>query len=147
MGRKEHSGRTDQRKAALKRKADAHKLLDKDEREHARGAMYLGGYAIECKLKSIAMEVYGCWTFDQLADEWQVSEDVVYSHGLEALATRLPLYNRMKKDSKTWRDFAGLVNRWRPSWRYDPKDWSVDAAETFLDAVDRVYKWLESNKC
>ena len=145
MGRKEHSGRTAQRKAGLKRKADAHALLETEQREHARGAGYLGGYAVECKLKAIAMEIHGCWTLDELAGEWQVNEDVIYSHGLEALAKRLPLYNRMRT-SEVWRDFAGHVNRWRPSWRYDPQDWSVAAAQTFLDAVDRVYKWLESNR-
>jgi hypothetical protein len=49
------------RKAALKRRSDAWALLDAEGR-HARGAGYLGGYAIEWKLKAIAMEVFGCWT-------------------------------------------------------------------------------------
>ena len=58
MTRRKHSGRTDLRKAALKRKADAWALLTAKgpaNGRHARGAGYLGGYAIECKLKAIAM--------------------------------------------------------------------------------------------
>jgi hypothetical protein len=146
MGRREHSGLTDQRKAALKRKRDARALLERENGRHARGAGYLGGYAVECKLKAIAMEIFHCWTLDELAQRLKVSEDLVYQHGLEAIAKHLPLYNRMQR-SEIWRDFAGLVNQWRPSWRYNPRDWSPQAARTFLIAVDRVYAWLESNRC
>ncbi len=58
MSRREHEGRTDMRKAALKRRADAWALLQTGKAQHARAAGYLGGYAIECKLKAIAMEIY-----------------------------------------------------------------------------------------
>ena len=44
----ETENRINLRKAALQRKNDAHALLEK---QRWRGAMYLGGYAIECKLK------------------------------------------------------------------------------------------------
>lgn len=143
--KRQYNGRTNLRKAALKRKADAWALLECGK-AHARGAIYLGGYAIECKLKAIAMEVYSCWTLDQLAKEWKVDDKVVYAHGLESLAKRLPLYDRFSRSS-VWKDFSGHVNRWKPSWRYDPKPYAVKDAKDFLDAVGRVYKWLESNQC
>ena len=92
------------------------------------------------------MEVFGCWTLDQLARKWRVSEKEVYTHGLEVFVRRLPLYERFRT-STVWRDFAGHVNRWRVDWRYDPSDWSEEAASTFLLAVDKVYAWLESNRC
>jgi hypothetical protein len=139
MGRRVHHGLTDLRKAALKRRADAWALLHA-EQKHARAAGYLGGYAIECKLKAIAMEIFNCWTLEQLAQKLQVNEQEVYSHGLEALAMQLPLYGKLQR-SHVWRDFAGSVNQWRVSWRYNPSDWSDDSARAFLEAVDRVYTW------
>lgn len=142
---KAHIGQTELRKASLKRKRDAWALL-KQGRLHARGAAYLGGYAIECKLKALAMEVHDCWTLDQLRAKRGLAEADVYTHGLEALAmTAMPAgFYRRLRESRVWRDFAE-VNAWRPDWRYDPNDWTKAGAERFLTAVDRVYQWLESN--
>lgn len=111
---------------------------------HTRGAAYLGGYAIECKIKAIAMEIYDCWTLDQLATKWRVSDRDVYTHGLEALLARLPFYDRFRA-SQTWRFFS-VVNQWRPSWRYSPLPIGLERAGEFLQAVDRVYNWLEANR-
>ncbi|HEY8751323.1 MAG TPA: hypothetical protein VIM11_25290 [Tepidisphaeraceae bacterium] len=144
MARDDFQGVSEQRKAALKRKRDAWALLEKGP-SHARGAMYLGGYAIECKLKSIAMEIYRCRTLAQLAIRLRLKDSEVYSHGLEASAKNLPLYGRLQK-SPVWRDFSSYVNRWRPSWRYDPNDFTSAHAEAFLQALDRVYHWLDSNQ-
>jgi len=138
-------GVSDQRKAAHKRRLDAWALL-RAGRVHAHCAMYIGGYAIECKLKSVAMETFGCRTLSQLARKLDLDDASVYSHGLEALAILLPLYSTLKRSS-AWRDFAGEVNRWRPSWRYDPNDIELSKATTFLEAVDRLYHWLDSNQC
>lgn len=114
MSHREHSGRTDQAKAALKRKSDAHALLDPGDGAHGRRAAYLAGYAIECKLRAIAMEAAGVWTLDQLAEKWKVDERQVYEHGLEVFAKRFGLYDKLCK-SHVGRDFAGQVNQWRPS--------------------------------
>ena len=54
MARNEYHGVSEQRKAAFKRKRDAW-ALHASGPKHARGAMYIGGYAIECKLKSICI--------------------------------------------------------------------------------------------
>lgn len=148
MGRRDHHGRSDLRKAAVKRLLDA-KALHARGRAHGRGAMYLAGYAIECKLKAIALEVYNCWTLEGLAAKWGVQEQDVYTHGLEAFASRLPLY-RALRSSDQWVAFARLVNRWRPSWRYDPTDPVVerqrDEAGDFIQAVNRLFQWLDANQ-
>jgi hypothetical protein len=143
---------SEQRKAAIKRLRDARFLINQQEVQswrdqagkHARGAMYLAGYAIECKLKAIAMETFRCRTLEELRIKLRIDERDIYTHGLELLATRLRLSSRLRK-SRVWRDF-GEVNRWRPSWRYDPKDWNNGLALEFLEAVERVYYWLESNR-
>jgi hypothetical protein len=75
----------------LKRLRDAQFLLGDEPDDphkrysHARGAGYLAGYAIECKAKAIAMEVFDCWTLEELAASWDVDENQVYAHGLEAI--------------------------------------------------------------
>lgn len=107
--------------------------------------MYIAGYAVECKLKAIAMEVNGCRDLEELRKRWRVSEQEIYTHGLEALARRLPLYTRFRR-STAWRSFAAQVNRWRPSWRYDPHDHLNSSAAQFIDAVRDVYNWLEANR-
>jgi hypothetical protein len=145
MGRHDFDGRTDLRKAALKRRSDAWVLL-RAGRDHARAAMYLGGCAIECKLKAIAMEVHDVWTLRDLARVWRVSEDEVYSHGLEALLEHLPALRDRLREGPVWRRFAGFVNKWRASWRYNPWNAKEAEAKTFLEAVDSVYKWLEANR-
>lgn len=115
-------------------------------KEHARGAGYLGGYAVECKLKAIALEVYDCWHLDELARKWKVSDQEVYTHGLEAILRHLPVYEKFKASPMWPRDFASQVNLWRVEWRYNPHDWPLDMAEAFLQSVERVYNWLEANR-
>lgn len=158
MHRNEHMGRSDQRKAALRRKADAWALLrgqiwanDKKAIDilhiHTRGAVYLGGYAIECKLKAVAMEAYDCWNLDDLIQKCRVDERDVYTHGIEAFFSQhLPALYRRFKSSDCWKVFASKVNRWRPSWRYNPKNLPREEAVSFMEAVDSIYNWLESNK-
>ena len=154
MARVDYSGRTDQRKAAIRRLADA-KTLVSEGAPHRQGGMYLAGYAIECRLKAIAMEVFGCWSLSELAAKWAVDDSEVYTHGLETLAARLPLYGNLQRSpvygnlqrSPVWRDFANYVNRWKPSWRYNPREPKETHAAAFMNAVERVFKWLESNQC
>jgi hypothetical protein len=151
MGREEYNGITSQSLAALKRLRDARKLLSAEPSSrwlkakglHARGAMYLAGYAIERKLKAAGMEIFGCHTLSELAVKLRVDEREVYTHGLEAIARRLPFWNRLRH-GRVYADFS-LVNTWRPSWRYDPHDWPNSRASVFLSAVTRVYDWLDQN--
>ena len=145
MARFDFSGRTEIRKAAAKRVSDARTLIRAGDGQR-RGAMYLAGYAVECRLKAIAMEIYNCWTLRQLAAHWEVDNERVFTHALEAFAQRLPLWNSLKA-SGVWRDFAGEVNQWNPAWRYNPREPSSERAEAFLDAVERVVQWLDSNRC
>jgi hypothetical protein len=143
MTRKDFQGRTEMLKAAMKRLADAQVLLQ-NEKPHGQGAKYLGGYAVECKLKVIAMEIYDCWKLDELASKMKVTEQDIYTHGLKALARLLPLYQRLQQ-SDVWEDF-NLVNQWRPSWRYNPEDVSPGEAQSFIESVKRVKNWLKANR-
>lgn len=145
MAKNQHNGRTDQRKSALKRLRDAQKLYNTDG-PHLRCSMYIAGYAIECKLKAIAMEIHEVWTLSELAEKQKVSENDIYTHGLEALASNLPLWYNLQK-SDVWWDFVKHVNHWKVSWRYNPNEPTREDAESFMNAIERVYKWLDSNRC
>lgn len=156
MSKADFSGVTEQRKAGQKRLRDAKALLGRPNSAdwankkgpHARGAMYLAGYAVECKIKAIAMEVHSCRTLAQLVTALGVDEQNVFDHWLEALLGHLPtLKARMQQDKGTWHAFAGRVNSWRVSWRYDPEDHLNGIAADFVDAIEKVYNWLESHRC
>lgn len=66
MSRDAHSGISEQRKASVHRMTDAEKLF---EAERWRGAMYLAGYSLECRLKCRLMEKLQCPTLQQLESE------------------------------------------------------------------------------
>jgi hypothetical protein len=144
--RRGNDGRTDLWKAAIHRRADAWALLGSGP-GHARGATYLGGYAIECRLKAVAMEIYGSRTLRGLAERLKVGEDEVYTHGLEALLNHMPqtLRENLRSTDEVWRAFTA-VNRWRPSWRYEPHPFDARDAKDFLKAVDAVFHWLDRNR-
>lgn len=112
--------------------------------------MYLAGYAIECMIKSIAMEAYGCSTLEALKDQLGLTDHDIYIHRLEGLILRIMPQGSLDRlrQGPAGRAFITQVNTWQPSWRYDPADVSPAKAEVFLDAVDAVYvySWLETNR-
>lgn len=141
-----HQGITDQTRAAINRRRDARSLLRQGEL-HTRGAMYLAGYAIECKVKAKAMERNRATTLGELRSKLNLKEDQVYSHGLESLIEDL-LPNGVGKrlrEGHARTPFVSQVNRWSPQWRYDGGNPPIADAKKFLDAVDEVWEWLESN--
>jgi hypothetical protein len=97
-------------------------------------------------LKAIAMEAHGVNSISALAEAWKVPDATLLSHDLEALANALSLVPKLRQ-SPVRVDFFAWVARWRPHWRYDPGDWTAANARRFLDAVERVYWWLDANRC
>lgn len=125
---------------------DASALLD-DGPAHSRGAMYLAGYAIECKIKAKAMELHGCATLSELRAQLRLSSENVYSHALESLVTDLLPKGTKNRLFGGWArvPFITQVNTWSPNWRYDPSIPGVPKARQFLEAIDVVWNWLENN--
>jgi hypothetical protein len=141
-----HQGITEQAKAAFHRKRDSRALFD-DGANHTRGAMYIGGYAIECKIKAKSMEIYRCRSLTELRSKRDLSEDQVFIHGLESLIVNL-LPNDVSerfREGSAWRAFISQVNHWSPQWRYSQNNPTPEVARNFLDAVDEVWDWLETN--
>lgn len=139
-------GITDQRRAALKRREDARVLFEQGE-QHFMGAMYLGGYTVECNLKWLLMEINRVNTLKELAEKLQVDDSILYTHKLEALINILPGdYSWRFRISDVWRDFRTEISHWSPEWRYSPKIQSKENAENFLNAVDNISTWLKNNR-
>ena len=95
---------------------DARALLD-DGPAHSRGAMYLAGYAIECKIKAKAMELHGCATLSELRAQLRLSSENVYSHALESLVTDLLPKGTKNRLFGGWArvPFITQVNTWSPT--------------------------------
>jgi len=84
MARKQHSGVTDQRKASIHRMEDAQVLF---RGRRWRGAMYLAGYAVECRLKYKLMQKWNCFTLEELEKRLAsrgVSQSL-FTHNLDTL--------------------------------------------------------------
>lgn len=146
MTRESHHGVTEQMKAGRHRLLDARTLLDNGR---WRGAMYIGGYAVECLLKAKLMRVFGCHHLAELQLELRkrgiLAEDAtVYLHSLQDLMNLTMQMHRLRQDPAIRARFRE-ANRWVPAWRYSPDRASRDQAESFLGAVESVCRWIDNN--
>src|SRR5438128_1270014 len=135
MALRDYHGRTDLLRASRKRLSDARTLLSAG-RLHSLGAAYMAGYAVECMIKAVAMEVYHCWTLQELAANLKIDERDIYTHGLEILLRHLPSYNRFIRSDVGRLHFAARVVQWRVSWRYNPLNWETEKARLFIESCE-----------
>jgi hypothetical protein len=146
MPRETHHGVSEQSKASQHRRDDAQVLLNA---ARWRGAMYLGGYSVECLLKSRLMKMFECRTLLKLDEELKergliAAEATMYTHQFESLLRVTGHLDRLRQDAKLWPSFA-IVNRWVPAWRYDPDLSKREEAEDFFEALDKITSWIRAN--
>jgi hypothetical protein len=147
MARYLYGGRTEQAKAAIRRESDAKVLR---EEQHWRGAMYLLGYVVECKLKCCLMDKYRAFSLEQL--ERKVAERFgdgirsieVKTHKIVALFDLLgkDLLGRM--DPETRRAYH-RCSRWRTDWRYDPDQGNETECASFFEDAKRFLTFISRN--
>ncbi len=111
--------------------------------------MYLGGYALECLIKSRLMQKFECRTLRGLDEELKergliAAESSMYTHQFESLLRVSGHLDRLRRDPKIWSSFS-IVNRWVPAWRYDPDLSKPEEAEDFFEALDRISSWIRAN--
>ncbi|MBL8614457.1 MAG: hypothetical protein JNM72_02500 [Deltaproteobacteria bacterium] len=147
MPKYHHSGRTEQTKAAMKRRSTARRL---QAQRRWRGAMYLAGYSVECKLKARLMEVYGLHTLEQL--ELEVERRLgrpvsLFTHSIEVLFGLTGARERLLRDPKRLAALRSYqtCNAWRPAWRYSADDGTEDACTTFMGAVEEFGQFIDHN--
>jgi hypothetical protein len=130
--------------AAIQRLQDSRVLLAGDRYV---GAMYLGGYVIECSLKYLICSRYN---LEHLEDwEQQVARRTgrvpgltgIKGHLLEALLEQAGLTEALRRDSRAYQHFK-TVNQWYVGLRYYSGRGNADSANYFLEAVESLYGWL-----
>ncbi len=146
MNRDLHNGISEQANASHQRLEDAKVLLNASR---WRGAMYIGGYAVECLLKTKLMQIYDCKNLGELEDLLRQrsilsAHRTVFTHQLEDLLRLAPGYNRLMQN----RDVLSLfnkVNQWTPNWRYTSKQANRREATEFMTSIERFMHWIDNN--
>ena len=142
-----YGGRTELSKAAVQRRRDAWVLL---AAHRWRGAMYLAGYAVECKLKVQLMERYNCFDLNRLEDKIEAVTGrrpnlaTVRGHNLEYLMGFSGSWERLRQNRDVYRCFV-VCNTWDHRWRYRGDLGKQQEARRFMECVDRLYDWLSHN--
>ena len=108
------------------------RFLFKHGRWH--GAVYLAGYAIECKLKAAVCQYLGV---EELPESFR-------THDIRFLIRSAGLTETVNSDEVIQARFRRIDSMWRTEIRYAGKPYGKQEAEVFLDNVRRVVQWLDA---
>ncbi len=128
------------RQAAIARLAEAEYLKE----AHPAGAIYLGGYVVECMLKWAICQRKGIIYFDDLPDQ-QLADRLTSARGhdlnflLDASGLRLFL-----ESNKPLHKAFTRVSGWSVALRYKPTAGDIRTAVRFLADVRTLRTWLEA---
>ena len=145
---------TQVRSVANRRYDDAVALQQTGKNARANGAMYMGGYAVECLLKARLLEK--CKWLQQAsspegkgAEEKIVWEMCYRRHDLDRLKDYLELEKEIRSNEKNSQTASKLVqslksvcSQWTVHARYSPQQASISEAKRFLDEVKELMRWL-----
>ncbi len=144
---------TQLRTVADRRLRDATALRQTGKNERANGAMYLGGFVVECLLKAKLLERFP-WLQNagtpegRPAAERRVWSLFYRSHDLEEILARVPAiadrlseleqreFNRLSQSLKS------ICARWTIYARYSPHSADMGEASQFLDQIEELRPWL-----
>jgi hypothetical protein len=120
--------------------AEARVLLDAGKLD---GALYLGGYAVECAIKAVIAKTIAAQTFPPEKGSW----NGWFVHRLSDLIDTARLGSEIKKSPAVFVRWTALVNKWSETKRYEH---GVDqqTVEEFLDNIDGtdgVLPWLKQH--
>lgn len=140
------------RAVAERRFKDARCLLESGKNERANGAIYMGGFVIECLLKAILLERHP--NLQRPVDPATLSRPdrevlgLLYSHALEEMLVFLPdLQLRIERQEKSsclplWHRFQTACEEWSVYARYSTRSATLAEAGGFLTTVQEVKQWL-----
>lgn len=150
LDRRRWEGISEHAKACGNRLKDA-KILEREGRW--RGAVYLAGYALECKLKHKLMVERGAQRLGVLEERLHWDP---YRHSLDELGAKLSGWERMKQNNASFRLAWEQVRMWQVSWRYAPErlddlggraagEGDREAARRFMLSVEEALRCIEAN--
>lgn len=111
------------------------------------GAVYIGGYAIECYLKMLICSRYD---FEHLEDFEEAIEkrtgrhpqlSSARGHQLEVLLDYSGLKDVIRTEKEVYHAFR-IVNEWTEALRYYDGNGTTEQCNPFLKALEVVYNWL-----
>src|SRR6266496_3786305 len=137
------------RSVADRRYDDAVALRDTGKNARANGAMYLGGFVLECLLKAALLEEYR-WLQTARTDEGRSRQErrlwsLCYrSHELDQILAHLPrIVERLarveqRESQRLTRSLRSLCGRWNIYARYSPQTTDMTDARLFLEQVKEL---------
>jgi hypothetical protein len=143
------------RTVAERRYADAECLRKTGDNERANGAMYLGGFVIECLLKARLLDEHP-WLQAPLGPNPSPEEQRLWSlcyrsHDLDEMLTYLPglIDELARRDRNEGRrpslveSLRRLCNQWTIQARYSPRSETMAVASKFLDQIKDLKECLK----
>jgi hypothetical protein len=141
------------RTVADRRFDDAAALRDTGHNARANGAMYLGGFVIECLLKAMLLSQYP-WLQNAAFPQNRSRADqhlwsLCYrSHDLDEIVARLPdVHTRLAQleqrgSHRLTQSLKSICAQWSIFARYSPHSADIDDARRFLDQIEELKPWL-----
>lgn len=140
------------RAVADRRLDDAVYLRQSNRTARANGAIYMGGFAIECLLKALLLERHP--NLGRPTDRARLSisdaevHELLYSHELDAMLLFLPEIEKKlrilgrDRGYSLWERFRAVCEEWTVYVRYSPKQATIAEAHAFLAIIQEVRQWL-----
>jgi hypothetical protein len=141
------------RTVAEQRFGDAEALRRTGRNARANGAMYLGGFVVECLLKAQLLERFpwlqSTGSPDSLGRTQQRLWSLCYrSHDLDEILGRLPEVTRrlaaleQRGHSRLLQGLKSVCGQWTVFARYSPRSATMAEASAFLDRIQEPRQWL-----
>jgi hypothetical protein len=141
------------RAVAEMRSDDAKVLLECGQKARANGAMYLGGFVIECLLKALLLERHP--NLMSPVDPAKLSKDdrdvlnMLYGHDLADMLDFLPevrsklVVANNSANQPIWQPFRDICEEWSVFARFATTHASLEDAKRFLATINEVKQWLK----
>jgi hypothetical protein len=127
-------------RAAVFRQASIERLLDAKclhEAGRFQGAIYLCGYALECKLKFCVCAARGVTHLEEI-------EAKSLGHGLDKSLHAAGLDEKLYKSEDLRVAFLRIIRQWSTEIRYSGSARNDRESESFLRDTRALLRWLET---
>jgi hypothetical protein len=124
-------------------------LFNSGENARATGAMYMGGFVIECLLKALLLErhpnLQGPVDAARLSHSDGEAHHLLFGHRLDEMLDFLPEVRTKFTAMGTgaWERFWTVCEEWTVYARYSPKQAKRQEAGRFLRTIEEVKEWLK----
>jgi hypothetical protein len=135
---------------ADRRYADAVALRDTEVNERANGAMYLGGFVVECLLKAAMLEEHPWLQNGSPPSGRSKAEQRIWSlcyraHDLDEILNHLPRLQRRLAgrtgERSVLNSLKAICGQWTVFARYSPRSAKMSEAKEFLESVKEIRQW------